>query len=672
MSDLMVQLTVRDRHRAITGKVSGRVAQAVWAALGAEPETIAELMVAMGRFVAPSPAGSILQNLEEGICLEPAESGLLLIDLAARLAIDRNRYFQAEMEGELNYHDGENSTGLHIYYELPRDWRVIQETTDWRNLAAELRLERAAVPRLDWRAVIYEHLPEQLIEVMNHPETLAADDRVRAAHARWMLTPRPELLGKNPRQVLLDQLEAIDADMESREWQWAMLGNCPPTLPTDSIAYRYGGCGPNERVLLYGLIRNLLCFLDHENARRQTTDRMVCAEELRTLRDEWLDQPDEEELHGLTPRQVIEQERVRQPWGVTGSQAIVDHDCPLCRMMAEDSHGPAFCHLDESNFDHDFAFSRHATREQWLRDEIRRAEFERSSQQRALAANDDPPQDPDSDSQSDLDGDENTDFDTDVGADVDPQVDPLLEPSLATDDDLAEEPQMMHVVVDLRTLQTRFSTIKGKSKGKAKAAPPSHPPQLSLAVKEEIKKRKRRLKAKAKKLAAARAGSPSSVDQNSSAPKNRSTPSDGSAHHNRSAPSDGSASKNEAAENIWLTSHCNLEAIREYPEGAVRNELLIFGMVAHLTELRSMSHAAGLPATLVRAPLIEFMDLRAAIKDQADWLYDTLIGRCLDSVEALSRANSKLEPQVRDLAEKFEQMRQLLLPQFTATGETST
>ncbi|MFM9118171.1 MAG: hypothetical protein ACKOU6_18640, partial [Planctomycetota bacterium] len=72
MSDLMVQLTVRDRHRAMTGKVSGRVAQAVWAALGAEPETIAELMVAMGRFIAPSPDGSQLPEMEDGICLEPA------------------------------------------------------------------------------------------------------------------------------------------------------------------------------------------------------------------------------------------------------------------------------------------------------------------------------------------------------------------------------------------------------------------------------------------------------------------------------------------------------------------------------------------------------------------------------------------------------------------------
>lgn len=85
-----------------------------------------------------------------------------------------------------------------------------------------------------------------------------------------------------------------------------------------------------------------------------------------------------------------------------------------------------------------------------------------------------------------------------------------------------------------------------------------------------------------------------------------------------------------------------------------------------------MSHVAGLPPTLVRAPLIEFMDLRAAIKDQADWLYDTLISRCIDSVEALRRANSKLEPQVEDLVEKFECMRQLLLPQLTATGDAGS
>ena len=45
-------------------------------------------------------------------------------------------------------------------------------------------------------------------------------------------------------------------------------------------------------------------------------------------------------------------------------EAVVDHDCPLCQMMAEDT-GPYFWHLDGCNMDDDFAFSFHRTRKEW-------------------------------------------------------------------------------------------------------------------------------------------------------------------------------------------------------------------------------------------------------------------------------------------------------------------
>lgn len=584
----VVMLTIRDRHRSMTGKVAGNVAHAVWAALSAEPETIVELLVAMGRFIAPSHIGTVTQPLEDGVSLESADSGMLLIDLAARLAIDRNRYFQAELEGELSYHDGESSTGLHIYYELPSDWRIIDDTTHWRSLSAELRLERSAMQRFDWRAVIYEHLPEQLIEAMNHEETLLADDRVRAAHARWMLTSRLELRGRSPREVLLDQLDAIDADLESREWQWAMLGTCPPTLPTDSIAYRYGGCGQNERVLLYELVRTLLHYLDQENSRRKTTQRMVSAEELRELRDRWFEQPDNDELHGLSPREVIEQERIRRPWGITGSQAIIDHDCPLCRMLAEDSHGPAFCHLDESGFDHDFAFSRHATWQQWERDEQRRKDFERVVRDDFVAEGK-------SDSATDL---------------------PLLQ-----DQDLS-------CIGDLSTVN--------------RPTPVGRPDRRPEPVK----------------------GSPGSTTP--AKPVRKKKPSGIRKPTGTSVPNGDSAESLTGP--IWMTSMCDMKAIRECPDEALRSQLLSFGLAAHLTELRSLGRTAGIKAEIVDAPLEEFEELRGAMKEQSDWLYDSMISRCVTAIQATAQECPDLKPQVRDLVFKFEVARKLLTDPVSAPG----
>jgi hypothetical protein len=93
---------------------------------------------------------------------------------------------------------------------------------------------------------------------------------------------------------------------------------------------------------------------------------------LERLRDEWLETPNFEDLYDRAPASVIARERARLPEGVTGAEAAADPDCPLCQMMADDA-GPYFWHLDGCNMDDDFAFSFHATREEW---EAERREWE--------------------------------------------------------------------------------------------------------------------------------------------------------------------------------------------------------------------------------------------------------------------------------------------------------
>lgn len=61
---------------------------------------------------------------------------------------------------------------------------------------------------------------------------------------------------------------------------------------------------------------------------------------------------------------VIDHERARMPEGISAREAMVDHDCPLCQMMA-DMPGPMFWGLDGSSMDDEFAFSFHRTQEEW-------------------------------------------------------------------------------------------------------------------------------------------------------------------------------------------------------------------------------------------------------------------------------------------------------------------
>jgi hypothetical protein len=61
---------------------------------------------------------------------------------------------------------------------------------------------------------------------------------------------------------------------------------------------------------------------------------------------------------------------------MSGHEAVIDHDCPLCEMMA-DLPGPVFWHLDGCNMDWEFAFSFHRTRAEWEAEQREYEEFNR-------------------------------------------------------------------------------------------------------------------------------------------------------------------------------------------------------------------------------------------------------------------------------------------------------
>ena len=98
---------------------------------------------------------------------------------------------------------------------------------------------------------------------------------------------------------------------------------------------------------------------------------------LESERDRWLNTPDPFEMHGWTPAHVIERERTRLPMAVTGAEAVVDHDCPMCQMMAEEDFGPMFWCLDGCNMDDGFVFSFHPTRAEWEAEQREYEEFSR-------------------------------------------------------------------------------------------------------------------------------------------------------------------------------------------------------------------------------------------------------------------------------------------------------
>ena len=361
MSEVM--MTVRDQQRALHNTLHGSDIDRLVAALSADPETLDELGEATARFQQRTPPSAFFHHWHNGVCDEPWDAGVCIIDLPARLVACRSTYSRPATQGSVEYHDGQCATTLLVRYCLAEDWMITSELEEWRSIAERRRKARPDRPTTPTREVLYGTLRRYLVDQCLSARHAGLDDPIVEIHKNWLLTNRQDLGGRAPRDVLLADMDHIEADVSHRAAQWSRLGKCPPGISTTAAAYQWGGIGVHEWILYYDLVRHLLeeCWV-HVQTRPNLSVDEVCSR-LADLQRQWLESP-HEELDGYAPGAVVELERRRVPFAVTGREAMVDDDCPLCQMMAE-MDGPVFCHLDGSNMDDDFAFSRCLTRAEW-------------------------------------------------------------------------------------------------------------------------------------------------------------------------------------------------------------------------------------------------------------------------------------------------------------------
>jgi hypothetical protein len=385
-----MQINVLDAQRALHSTIHGSTFDCLVAALSADPETIDELEAALARFLLGEKAG-FFKHWRSGTNEEPWDAGVGIIDLAARLVAFESTYSSPGPTGHVRYRGDEDDKDIWLTYHLADNWLLTGQVEGWESLARKRRQERLAKPPLDARAVLYGKVCEFIadeclagaarklspsIPVDEEEAEHVACEAIKDIHARWLLTPRDDLRGQAPRDLLLARQPHISWEMQDRSEQWSMLGQCPPGLPPSAAAYRYGGFGTHEIVLYYDLLRFLLHKCWEQVTRSPEIDRKAEIRRLEVLRDQWLETPDPMDLHGWKPAYVIERERARLPMAVSGHEAMVDHDCPLCQMMAEDS-SPFFWNLDGCNMDDDFAFSFHPTRAEWEKEQREYEEFSR-------------------------------------------------------------------------------------------------------------------------------------------------------------------------------------------------------------------------------------------------------------------------------------------------------
>jgi hypothetical protein len=353
----------------------------------------------------------------------PWDAGILIIDLTARIVAEESSYSQPQRRGEVLYHNGVHATEVWVLYAISDDWKFLHSIAEYKSLRSVRARERASRTLLDVRKVLYGRAllefivtsiresvicRENRLEIQNSA-SLSSDGRAEepvensglmapvdetveekltrelaAIHARWLMTGREDLTGQSPRDVLLAKKDFIDFDLHTRQLQWSEQGEGPPCLATDSFAYRFAGFGTHECVLYYDLVRHLLWSALHfENANEPAEpERQIAA--LEQTRAEWLENP-QEDGGGRIPAILIENERRRLPIALRAQDMIIDDDCELCVMAANQvamGYGPGFWHLDGSHMDDDFAFSFYRTQEEWNEENRRREEFNREFNRR--------------------------------------------------------------------------------------------------------------------------------------------------------------------------------------------------------------------------------------------------------------------------------------------------
>ena len=213
-------------------------------------------------------------------------------------------------------------------------------------------------------------------------------------HREWLMTPRDDLGGRMPRQLLHGAHSWIDRVV------WGQSRRCEDgapmvAAPNDFDGYETAPMGSEEMVIYFDLCRELIeagwiwCSENgkHQVLQNRATCQSVLVQFLQEARDQWLDSPFE---GGSPPRFIIECSRRRVPRGagvpikgMTGQQSeqhLQDCDCPICNMMSDGMFGIGFVGLDghHLDLDDDFAFSMVATYEDWVEMRLDHEEFSAS------------------------------------------------------------------------------------------------------------------------------------------------------------------------------------------------------------------------------------------------------------------------------------------------------
>lgn len=378
-----VRFNISDRYQCVSGDIHGSFTEPLIAALTAEPETIAEYEAALRRYVGSDLGSTPLQFFSKQENLEPYDAGIVAIDLPGRTVGYDTTYSIPCAAGRVRIQaEFGDEDDIWIPYRVPDDWVFVETMPLYRGTRITHREDRLRRAPFDARPILFGRpMVTYIALAISEVTTPCPEDLFATIHADWLMSKRKDLRDRTPREVFLDKLDFIDADLQSRSFQWSLSKVCPLPLPKSSFAYLNAGFGMHEWVLYYDLFRFLLADAAERKAFREPVNIEAEVDRLSTLRDEWMRTPDPE-MSGRTPADIIELERQRMNITVSAKEALIDENCPCCVAMSEDFDTPMFWFLDGCNMDDRFEFSTYRTLEEWEEKQREREKFNREFEEK--------------------------------------------------------------------------------------------------------------------------------------------------------------------------------------------------------------------------------------------------------------------------------------------------
>ena len=286
------------------------------------------------------------------------------------------------------------------------DWLLIMHLPPWWEMHAESYVGAISLPReseikkrvvnrdLLYGAPLLRDLATRLVEADEQHDWMSftakgfqekQHELTIQIHRDWLMTPRTDLGGGKPRDLLHGSISWLDKVIEGQRHRFDR-GVPFTALPKDWDPTDTGPVGRSELYMYFSLCRTLVttgwAVLNEKRDERASLtleERIsLLIDDLQDIKNGWMDSSYDDDV---APKIVIEYERRRVPRGPgviidgfdePGAKHETDCDCPICEMMNDGLFGVGFVNYDgySLEMDNEFAFSMYETREEWESDSL--------------------------------------------------------------------------------------------------------------------------------------------------------------------------------------------------------------------------------------------------------------------------------------------------------------